>query len=364
MIAVMAIHGGVTWASGGFLGVDAFFVLSGFLITTLLVMEWQRTGTIRLRAFWARRARRLLPALFTVLAAVCLYAAFVAEPMTEPLIRGQSLSTMFYVANWQIWQASTTHNYLYLVPTPLYQAWSLGIEEQFYLVWPLIVLAVLHWRRSIRPILPIAIVGTIASAIAMAILFHSSANHYRAYYGTDTRAQEILIGAALAIILLRHGNTNNPRVRAKFLLAGLAAVGVLAWAWVGLTDESPFLYHGGFALIGIAVALVIACCMRVPRSPISRVLSIRPFRYVGRISYGLYLWHWLVFQTLTQPHIGLGGDSLLAVRFAATFAVGVPTYHLIERPIREGTFLRGARAWVVTPIAFVVLAAAILAATA
>jgi peptidoglycan/LPS O-acetylase OafA/YrhL len=200
VLAIMGYHGGVFLTSGGFYSLDAFFALSGFLITSLLVAQWQQSGSIRLGRFWARRARRLLPALFVLLPAVLAYATWVAPPGMYPGLRGDSLSTLLYVANWHFIVTGSNYFAQTGATSPLLHTWSLAVEEQFYLVWPLIVLLILRSRLGLRILFGVCVGGAIASAVLMAILASPSTQN-RVYYGTDTRAQSLLVDAALSVAL-------------------------------------------------------------------------------------------------------------------------------------------------------------------
>ncbi|MGH9080949.1 MAG: acyltransferase family protein, partial [Acidimicrobiales bacterium] len=205
VFGVMLYHGGAPFAGGGFLGIDVFFVLSGFLITTLLIGEWGARITIRLGQFWARRARRLLPALLVMLVGVAIYAKVFATPGEFANLRLDSLSTLFYVSNWHFIFGGSDYFNVTAQPSPLQHMWSLSIEEQFYIVWPPVALLLLrlgrHFRPSRRlwPIFGVAVLGAIASAIDMRLLYQGGSSITRLYEGTDTRCQDILIGAALAI---------------------------------------------------------------------------------------------------------------------------------------------------------------------
>ena len=205
VLGVMLYHGGAPILSGGFLTIDVFFVLSGFLITSLLLGEWAKRMTIRLGQFWTRRARRLLPALLVMLVGVAIYAKVFATPGEFADLRLDSLSTLFYVANWHFIFGGGNYFDLTAQPSPLAHMWSLSIEEQFYIIWPPVALFMLHLGRKLRPsrrlwpILATAMVGAIASAIDMRLSYRGGASIMRIYEGTDTRSQDILVGACLAI---------------------------------------------------------------------------------------------------------------------------------------------------------------------
>jgi peptidoglycan/LPS O-acetylase OafA/YrhL len=392
---VLINHGGFGWSTGGFLSVNVFFVLSGFLITLLLMGEWVKTGTIRLRNFWARRARRLLPALFLLVAGIAVYAWLLAPAGTDSSLRGDGLSTLLYVGNWH--QIISGQSYFAQVasPSPLLHTWSLAIEEQFYLVWPLVVLAVLKWRKSPRLLLGIAIVGIVASATEMAILFHPGIDPSRLYYGTDTRAQDILVGAAVALVLgLGRRRRRNPSEAAAFdefdvdvfdvgratrplprragrpgvgptigySLAVLAAATVFVFEWWRDGNGSALPYRGGFLLADVMVGVVIVGVIRAPTALPARLLSLRPLTYVGQISYGLYLWHWPVFLILNNARTGLVGWSLFAVRVAVSVVIASLSWHFIESPIRQRKFASW-RSRAMLPLAIGMTAAVLVIAT-
>jgi peptidoglycan/LPS O-acetylase OafA/YrhL len=349
VLGVLLYHAGVSWAPGGFLGVDAFFVLSGFLITSLLVDEWRKRGRIDFRAFWARRARRLLPALVLVVIAVGVYALFVARPDELERIRGDTFGSLLYVANWrQLFESSYFAQLS--TPSPLRHTWSLGIEEQWYLVWPLALVLVLRVTAGRRwAVIGVTTALAIGSAVLMAVLFDPGGDPSRVYYGTDTRAQALLLGAALAVLLARPRQRSRRRRRrpasGAASLIGLECVGIVAvvylgWLWTHVADTSTWLYTGGFLIEGLAVAALIAAATR-PYSPIlGPVLSLAPLRAIGWISYGLYLWHWPVYVYLTPARTGLDDAQLLVVRLAVTFALALASYRLVEQPIRHGTMSR------------------------
>jgi peptidoglycan/LPS O-acetylase OafA/YrhL len=386
VLAVMTYHFGVSFLGGGFLGVDTFFVLSGFLITTLLLGEWGRRAGIALGAFWARRARRLLPALLILLLGVAAYAAFAVPQDTYPGLRLDSLATLLYVANWHFILIGSNYFVQTGPVSPLTHTWSLAIEEQFYILWPLVVLFVLrHFGRRI--LLVVAAGGALASAVEMAILYHP-ASVTRLYYGTDTHAQCLLVGATLALVLAEVADARRRRgtaptfrpgarlpggdlawaatsrgARAALTVAGLAGVAVTGLLWNRLSEAQAFLWRGGFLLAALATAAVLACAVCHQRSVVAWFLSLAPLRYLGRISYGMYLYHFPLFIYLDAARTGLTGWPLYFVRVAATVAVASVSFFLIERPIRQGTWARDWRAWVATPVAVVATVAAVVAAT-
>jgi peptidoglycan/LPS O-acetylase OafA/YrhL len=360
IVLVLFFHGGFGWAAGGFFGVDVFFVLSGFLITGLLVSEYRQNAGIGLARFWGHRVRRLVPALLVMLAGIALYGIFVAQSDTLGQLRGDALATLLYVNNWH--QVTGGQGYFAALntPRPLLHTWSLSIEEQFYLIWPLVVLGVLRWSRSLRTLLLVTVTGTAASAVAMAVAFANGSGEGRAYYGTDTRAQALLIGAALAIVLAhplprrRAGLVATTSLvrsialsrSARLTLVVLGIAGLVGVVWMSVVDNasSAWIYRGGFTLVALATAGIIACVALVPDSPLATLLSLRPVRYVGAISYGLYLFHWPIFVMVDHARTGLDGWPLFLLRIGLSFAVAAVSFHFLEMPVRRGA-LRGRRAW-------------------
>jgi peptidoglycan/LPS O-acetylase OafA/YrhL len=345
--SVLLFHAGVDGLGGGFLGVDTFFVLSGFLITSLLLAERMRDGRIKLTIFWVRRARRLLPALLAVLVATVVAGHFLLDSDALSLLRGDAPATLAYVANWRMIFRGTGYVAATATPSPLQHTWSLGIEEQFYLLWPLIIAGLLAWRvaRRTRWVLLVCCgAGTVASVLLCAH-FYDPNSISRAYYGTDTRAQALLIGAGLAALLAPARNQPAHRRRTvsrrvALGLLGLTGAAVTLWLWHVASDDARWLYAGGLTIAALATAAVIAVVVLDPRSPITRLLAAAPLVWLGRISYGVYLWHWPLFSYVTSDATGLSRWPLLTVRLLGTLLVAVLSYHLIEQPIRRGVLVR------------------------
>jgi peptidoglycan/LPS O-acetylase OafA/YrhL len=356
VVGVLLYHAQVHWLPGGFLGVDLFFVISGYLITTLLIAEFQTTGRINFKAFYLRRARRLLPALLAMLTVlVAFMAAFHPTALHET--RGDVFAALGYFSNW--WYV--LHHVSYFVASgrqpPLQHLWSLGIEEQFYLGWPpLLALLIFVGRRGGRRlalIIGVALAGAIASSLWMATLavrgnvpFDTDSS--RLYFGTDTHASGLLIGAAGAavVVLVRRAARRQHLAMSATTAAiadGLGAACLLAFCWLmhALTEFSPGLYRGGF--LGLAVLAAVAIiAVSVPGSRLGAVLGVGPLRWIGRRSYGLYLWHWPVF-VFTRPGLDwpVHGMADLAARLAITVALTEASFRLVEEPIRS----RGVRQW-------------------
>jgi peptidoglycan/LPS O-acetylase OafA/YrhL len=364
LLAVLVFHAGFSWAAGGFLGVSTFFTLSGFLITTLLLSEHRRNGQVRLSAFWSRRFRRLMPAALTCLAVVVVAGATIADPSQLASLRGDVIAALLYVANWHFIATGQSYADLFNAPSLVLQFWSLAIEEQFYLVFPLLLVGVLTIARGSRRALAIVLYGAIACSLLLTIVLYDPADTSRVYYGTGTRAAELLVGAVLAIVLLR------PSTRAQLLgrVAGrvVAALGALALVvsvvcWHVVRQQDSWLYHGGLVAYAVVSATVIIGAMHA--GPLRALLSWRPLRLIGLVSYGAYLYHWPIFLWLTPERTGLNPWPLFALRLAVTFGSATISYHLIEQPVRTGRVIRGRAPLFVVPAVVSVLVVALLAVT-
>ena len=371
VLAVLCYHAGIPWVGGGLLGVDVFFVLSGFLITSLLCRELARSGSVRLGRFWAQRARRLLPALFVLVLGVAAYAYVFRGSIDLSAVRGDAVSTLAYVANWHFIFSDQGYFAQATAPSPFLHTWSLAVEEQYYLIWPLIALFVVR-RWGMAKLALTAGVGALSSAVLMVVMYGVGFSVDRLYYGTDTRAQSLLIGSLLGAVGAHGGRdfsilperwTATRRGRRLWAVPGLVGAAFLVWAWHALVGQDPFLYRGGFLLVALAAGSVIVTVVSLPTSVLARACSLRALVFTGRISYGLYLYHWPLFLVLDHAHTGLLGAQLLAVRLTATFAVAIGSYYLVEEPIRTGRIFRGMRGMAVTGAAALATAGALVVAT-
>lgn len=338
VLAVVAYHLSVSpgagplalFLPGGFLGVDLFFVLSGFLITSLLLIDHVHRGSTISSRFWIRRARRLLPALLVTLGLTAAYAVAVASPWELDNIRRTGLASLLYVTNWYLIFGDTGP------ASVLSHTWSLSIEEQWYLLWPFLLGALLYAFRG-RAHAVLTAVGALAltSFVAMAVLFDHD-GWARAYNGSDTRASELLVGAALALVLLGRRPPAHRAGRVTLEVAGWCGLVVIGWLSFVASPFAGWMYHGGYALTAVGGAALIAAAVQ-PTSPLLRpALSWRPLAAVGLISYGLYLYQVPVILWLRPEIVGVRGWPLVALRLAVMFALSIASYHLIEMPVRRG----------------------------
>lgn len=341
--AVLIYHAQIGILPGGFLGVEVFFVISGYLITSLLLAGRSAAGGFSLPGFWKRRARRLLPALFALIIAALVYSvAFLPHEVAS--LRWDALAGFGYVSNWYLVFDQQSYFESLGRPSLLRHLWSLAVEEQFYLLWPVLFALVLGRIRR-RYAVALILAGAAASAALMAFRYDPATDPSRLYYGTDTRASGLLIGAALAFAW-QIGRLPERLVRFTRYVADLAGVAALAGliAIVALVgEESAFLYRGGFALVAVLTAVLIASCVHPGSGFLTALLARQPFTWIGTRSYSIYLWHWPVFM-LTRPglDVSVDGAELFAMRIAITALLSECSYRLVESPVRNGA---AGRAW-------------------
>ena len=349
VLAVVAYHLNASWAPGGLLGVGVFFTLSGYLITDLLLGQREQTGRLQLVDFWQRRARRLLPALFLMLVVVIGWVALLDRSQLSAL-RGMVWSAVLYVSNWWLIAQHTSYFARFGPPSPLGHLWSLAVEEQFYLIWPWVLLIGLRLTRQRRREAPasgeyfglagVALLLAGASALAMAMLYHPGYDPTRVYDGTDTRVFGLLIGAALAFLWPSRKLRADIGAASSWCLDGVGVVGLLvigALIWRS-TEYSAFLYPGGMVLLSFATVLVVAA-VASPAARLGRVLGVAPVRWIGVRSYGIYLWHYPIIVLTTPAN---GQETLLreGLQVAASIAAAAVSWRLVEEPIRHGALGR------------------------
>ena len=339
-VAVMAVlfyHANFPWALGGFLGVETFFVLSGFLITSLLLAEWQSTSQIDLKHFWLRRARRLLPAVWLLLLLLPALAVFFARDAL-PRLKEDIPAALFYITNWVYIVREVPYFEAFGRPPLLQQLWSLAVEEQFYLLWPLILLFLLRTFKNNRHQLLSAIIIMAALSTAwMAALYSPDLDPLRVYFGTDTRAAGFLVGAMLAMLWSPWQASLKPGSR-LFEVSGWAGLLILVILYNKLNEFQPLLYQGGILLTALASALLIVGAS-TPGTLISRLLEAPALRWIGSRSYSIYLWHWPVFM-LTRPgfDIQLPTPWIRIGQVVVTFFLAELSYRWVETPVRQRGF--------------------------
>lgn len=339
VLAVLAYHLNAKWAQGGLIGVGIFFVISGYLITDQIIQEWKREGRLNLLRFWTRRARRLLPAMLAMLLFVALWLLRI-EPGRLQALRGAFLSSLFYVNNWWLIYHKVSYFESFGPPSPIGHLWSLSIEEQFYLIWPLLLVIGLKVFPR-RGKLALIIFGLAAiSALSMAIIYVPGTDPSRVYYGTDTRAFALLVGAALAVVWPSGELKGQVSSRSRGLLDLIGVVGltVLLILICRTNEYDDFLYRGGFLVISLLSAVVIAVLAH-PAGRIGQWMGCKGLRWIGVRSYSLYIWHYPVI-ILTNPSVQTEGTSLprILLQLSASFLLAACSYQYIEEPLRRGGF--------------------------
>lgn len=362
VIAVVLYHLGFTWAQGGFQGVTIFFVLSGYLITRLLRIEFARSGTIDLKGFWVRRMRRLVPATVTLVVVVALLCTIFNHVMLTKM-RPDILPSLLFFNNW--WQIFNNVSYFGALgdPSPLTHFWSLAIEEQFYVVWPVLLFVLLRFGARRKVIRVVVAVLAVASALGMALLYNPTADPSRVYYGTDTRAFAMLVGALLAFVRTSsmnpftwdthattqvvsesaHPYRGKPQQqgilrKGALDIAGVAALAGLVALFVYTNGYTSFTYRGGTVIAAVLSAVLIAACVQ-PDGVLARVFSLPPLVWLGQRSYSIYLWHFPLFALMNPV-----GDVSAKPWWVYLIECGVVllaaelSYRFIETPFRKGAF--------------------------
>lgn len=334
-VAVVVLFHGEVAAAGGFLGVSQFFTLSGFLVMSILLRATAGETGLDLMSFWRRRYRRLMPASLLTLAAVVVFGFTLATEQQVDDLRRAIPAALGQVVNWLFILDDTSYVELFQSPSPIQHFWSLAIEEQFYVVVPLIVLAAMARKPRLGVMTGTFGILTVASTVWMFVLFEQGAAVDRLYYGTDTRAAEMLIGCTLALLLYRHRPDLGDRGKAA--LGGAAALSTVAitWAFFNASVPDATLYRGGLFAFGVLTCVVIYSLVEGV-GPLHHVLSLRPLTALGRISYGVYLFHWPLMLVLTEDRVGLDGWALFAVQATAATALAMISARVLEGPIRYG----------------------------
>ncbi|GAA4877433.1 peptidoglycan O-acetyltransferase OatA [Paenibacillus vulneris] len=340
VLAVIAYHLNMKWAPGGLLGVGIFFVLSGYLITDQLIAQWKNKGTVDLKDFWMRRARRLLPALLLMLVAVVVWLA-VFDKSRLLALREEVAAGLLYVSNWWLIYHKVSYFESFGPPSPLGHLWSLAVEEQFYLLWPIVLLFALRCMPRRGPIVGVTLLGALVSVIAMAILYVPGTDPSRVYYGTDTRVFALLIGAALAMVWQSRRLTPRVTLRAQFVLdaMGFTALIILLYMIWQTNEYDEFLYSGGLALLSVAAAVVVAVLAH-PVSWLGKVLGCKPLRWLGVRSYGIYLWHYPIIVMSSPTNSNEPDFTRAAIQVVVTILLAALSWRYVEEPIRRGSWNR------------------------
>jgi peptidoglycan/LPS O-acetylase OafA/YrhL len=334
LIMIMLFHADPSWIPGGFISVSLFFTLSGYLITSILLFEGESNGNVSLKTFWNRRLRRLVPASMVTIAAVVGLSTWLSSGIEQGRIRGDALAATTYVANWRSIFSEHSYSELFTDHSPLQHLWSLSIEEQLYVVVPVVVFISFMLRLK-RQGIGYVFLGLSALSVAIAIVVDG---HDRIYYGTDTRAVELFVGAVLACFLspkLEKWAHLKVRWWSFLFLAPLIA---FIWFSLIIDGQSKWLYTGWLGVFALLNVFFVVGSM-IP-GPMRWLMSLPPLTLLGRMSYGIYLIHWPVYVWLNESQLKISGFWLLLVRWAVVFALAGILYQVIEKPIRAKSFLK------------------------
>jgi peptidoglycan/LPS O-acetylase OafA/YrhL len=352
ILLVIAFHFNAFNFKGGFLGVDVFFVLSGFLITYLLTLEFKATSSISLKSFWTRRAKRLLPGLFFLLVVIAIAEALHSQFTSPYSLLVNAFFTIFYIQNWHILISSPNSYFSNIYSSPLIHTWSLAVEEQFYLIWPLILLALLKMFHSKKALTKnyhriVLVIGSLAllSYCAMALTLKITGKIDDIYYNSFFRNYEVLTGALLAISInlkpkFTHAKKLQPNKRRSFLLFAGSLVSLIAIVVMGeiFSDTNPLSYYFATPLVCLFVIYIIKYVISKPASLTAKVLSLKPIKFIGKISYSLYLWHWPIIALLTPATIAITGYKLKLLQLTLIVLLSVSSFYLVEQPLRYANY--------------------------
>lgn len=338
VIGVIIYHLNYEWLPGGFLGVTIFFVLSGYLITDLLIEEWKKTNRIDLIDFWIRRFKRLLPAFVFMMLIITLWIIFF-HPSAIGKLHSDFLPSILYVNNWWYIYHEISYFETFGKPSPFTHLWSLAVEEQFYLFWPIVFMGIFRLVKKDSLRVGIIFIGAIVSALLMTIIYVPGVDPSRVYYGTDTRAFSLLIGAALAVVWPSQKLSKKLPLAPRMILEliGLSGITLIIVMFVFSSQYESFLYNGGMFVLSIYTALLVACLAH-PATTIGKIFSFVPLRWIGTRSYAIYLWHYPII-ILTTSHVHTNNDVdfvMIMLQIAATLVIAEFSYQFIERPIRRG----------------------------
>ena len=338
VLAVIAYHLNLNWAEGGLLGVGIFFVISGYLITDQIITQWERHRRLNLLDFWVRRARRLLPAMVVMLFVVAIWLLII-EPSRLFGLKGDFMSSLFYFNNWWLIFHNVSYFESFGPPSPIGHLWSLSIEGQFYILWPIVLIIVMKIARRRGKLIAWIMACAAVSALAMALIYVPGTDPSRVYYGTDTRVFALLIGAALAVAWPSqklNDKVSEPAQRVLDIVGGLGLI-LLLVLFNQVNEFDDLLYRGGFLVISLIAAVVIAVLAH-PASRLGSIVGCKPLRWIGLRSYSLYIWHFPVI-ILSSPNVSTEESSMLRIiiQVAVSFLLAALSYKYVEEPIRRGS---------------------------
>lgn len=363
LLAIFAYHAGFDWAPGAFLSVSTFFTLSGFLITTVLLREFGRDGRVDRTRFWSRRLRRLLPASLLATFFIVITSIRFGESSQLARLPGDVLASVTNLANWRFVAQGDSYGALFATKSPMQHFWSLAIEEQFYLLYPLVLAAALVASRGSRRVATVVVGGLALASLAGSLwLLAGGASIDRLYFGTDVRAAELLIGGLLALWWpQKRAVMQHSRARPVTIIGGAAVFAVVLVLWRFADHEDAVWYQGGLVLYAVATCFIILAALQ-PIGPVRSVLTWRPLVWLGLISYGAYLFHWPVFLWV-DDRTGLAEWPLFALRIAVTILLATASYFLLEAPVRRGAIAKRTALVLAPSIACVALVAAMVVAS-